>query len=152
MTRLDNANLASPDEKRPLLLLTKHPLMQLLVCEYHRRATHSGPKTMFALMARRYSLQLSAVKNVTYKCQDCRERTPIPVKYPQAALHENHLQVWMYAFHDTGMDHCGPFEVQRVKKVWALLLICLKTGVVHCEPVDTLSVNSHLNVLDRFVA
>jgi hypothetical protein len=103
-------------------------------------------------MARRYSLPLSAVKNVTYKCQHCRERTPIPVKYPQATLHENRLQAWTYAFHNTGMDHFGPFEVQRVKKVWALLLICLTTGAVHCEPVDSLSVDSHLNALDRFVA
>ncbi len=151
-TRLDNADFASPDEKRPLLLPLKHPLMQLLVPEYHRQATHSGPKTTFALMARRYSLPLSALKNVTYKCQHCRERTPIPVKYPQAALHENRLQVWTYAFHNPGMDHFGPFEVQRAKKVWALLLICLTTGAIHCELVDTFSVDSHLNALDRFVA
>jgi hypothetical protein len=48
-------------------------------------------------MARRYSLPLSAVKNVAYKCQHCRERTSIPVKYPQAALHKNRLQAWTYA-------------------------------------------------------
>jgi hypothetical protein len=58
----------------------------------------------------------------------------------------------MYAFYETGMDHFGPFEVQRAKKVWALLLICLTTSAVHCEPVDTLSVDSHRNALDRFVA
>jgi hypothetical protein len=50
------------------------------------------------------------------------------------------------------MDHFGPFEVRQAKKVWALLLICLTAGAVHCEPVDTLSVDSHLNALDRFVA
>jgi hypothetical protein len=84
VTRLDNAAFVSPDEKRPLLLPSKHPLTQLLVREYHWQATHSGPKTTFVWLARRYSLPLSAVKNVTYKCQHCRERTPIPVKYPQA--------------------------------------------------------------------
>jgi hypothetical protein len=92
VTRLDNAAFMSPDKKSPLLLQSKHPLTQLLVREYHRQLTHSGPKTTFALMARRYSLLLWAVKNVTYKCQHCRERTPIPVKYPQAAMHENGLQ------------------------------------------------------------
>ncbi len=152
VTRLDNGDFTSPDEKRPLLLPSKHPLTQLLVREYQRQATHSGPKTTFVLMVRCYSLPLSAVKNVTYKCQHCRERTPIPVKYPQAALHDNRLQVWTYAFYETGMDHFGPLEVQRAKKVWALLLICLTTGAIHCELVDTLSVNSHLNTLDRFVA
>jgi hypothetical protein len=49
------------------------------------------------------------------------------------------------------MDHFGPFEVQQAKKVWVLLLICLTTGGVHCEPVDSLSIDSHLNTLDRFV-
>jgi hypothetical protein len=150
VTRLDNAAFVSPDEKRPLLLPSKHPLTQLLVSEYHRQATHSGPKTTFVLMTRR--LSLSAVKNVTYKCQHCRERTPIPIKYPLAALHGNRLQAWTYAFHDLGMDHFGPFKVQRAKNVWALLLICLTTGAVHCKPVDTLSVDSHLNALDRFDA
>jgi hypothetical protein len=152
VTRLDNADFASPDEKRPLLLPSKHPLTQLLVREYHGRAGHHGPKTTFALMARRYSLPLSAVKNVTYKCQHCRERAPIPMKFPQAALHDNRLQAWTYAFHDMGMDHFGLFEVQSAKKVWGLLLICLTTGAVHLEPVDTLSVTSHLNTLDRFIA
>jgi hypothetical protein len=56
------------------------------------------------------------------------------------------------AFYETGMDHFGPFEVQQAKKVWVLLLICLRTGAVHCEPVDTLSIDSHLNALDRFFA
>ncbi len=51
-----------------------------------------------------------------------------------------------------GMDHFRPLEVQQANKVWALLLICLTTGAIHCEPVDTLSVDSHLNALDRFVA
>jgi hypothetical protein len=111
VTRLDNADFAIPDEKRPLLLPSKQPLTQLLVREYHRQAEHRGPKTMFALMARCYRLPLSAVKNVTYKWQHCRERTPISVKYPQAALHENRLQAWTYAFHNTGMDHFGLFEV-----------------------------------------
>jgi hypothetical protein len=152
VTRLDNATFVIPDERRPLLLPSKYLLTQLLAREYHRQATHSGPKRKFALMARRYSLPLSAVKNVTYKCMHCRERTPIPAKYPQAALHENRLQAWTYAFHDTGMDHFGPFEVQRAKKVWALLLICLTRGTVHCKSVYTLSVDSHLNALDIFVA
>ncbi len=152
VTRLDNADFASPDEKRRLLLPSKHLLTQLLVREYHRQATHSGPKTTFALMARRYSLQMSAVENVTYKCQHCQERTLIPVKYLQAALHKYHLQAWTHTVYETGMDHFGPYEVQRARKVWALLLICLTTGAVHCEPVDTLSVDSHLNALDRLVA
>ncbi len=66
-------------------------------------------------------------------------------------MHKNHLQAWTYAIYETGVDHFGPFKVQRPKKVWALLFICLTTGAVHCEPVDTLSVDSHLNALDRFV-
>jgi hypothetical protein len=152
VTQLDDTAFVSPDEKGPLLLPSKHQLTQLLVRDYHRQATHSGLKTTFALMARRYSLPLLAVKNVTYKCQHCRERTPIPVKYPQAALHENRLQVWTYAFHNTVMDHFGPFEVQRARKVWALLLICLTTGSIHCKLVDSLFIDSHLNVLDRFIA
>jgi hypothetical protein len=48
--RLDNADFASPDEKRLLLLPSKHPLTQLLVCEYHRQATHSGPKKEWVLL------------------------------------------------------------------------------------------------------
>jgi hypothetical protein len=69
VTRLDNAYFASPEEKRLLLLPPKHLLTRLLVQEYHPQAAHIGPKTTFALMARRYSLPLLAVKNNTYKCQ-----------------------------------------------------------------------------------
>jgi hypothetical protein len=152
ITRLDNADFVSTDKKRPLVLPSRHPLMQLLICEYHSQAGHHGKKITFALMARRYSLVLSAVAYVVYKCQHCRERAPIPVKYPQAALHPNRLQMWSYAFEITGMDHFGPFDVRRAKKVWGLLLICLTTGAVHLEPVDNLTVQGHLNALDRFIA
>jgi hypothetical protein len=102
-------------------------------------------------MARHYSLPLSAVAYIVYKCQHCRERAPIPVKYPQAALHPNQLQKWSYAFEVTGMDHFGPLDVQRAKKVWGLLLICLTTGAVHLEPFDNLTVQEHLNALGRFI-
>jgi hypothetical protein len=152
VTRLANANIVSHDEKNPIILPSKHPLTQLLIRDYHRQAGHHGSKTTLAMMARRYYVSLSAVANVVYKCQHCRERTPIPVKFPQAALHQNRLQVWGYAFENTGMDHFGPFEVKRAKKVWGLLLICLTTGAVHLEPVDTLTVEGHLNALDRFIA
>jgi hypothetical protein len=50
------------------------------------------------------------------------------------------------------MDHFWPFDVQRAKKVWGLLLICLTTGAVHLEPVDNLTVQGHLNAFDRFIA
>jgi hypothetical protein len=46
----------------------------------------------------------------------------------------------------------GPFDVQRAKKVWGLLLICLTTGAVHLEPVDNFTVQGHLSALDRFIA
>jgi hypothetical protein len=60
--------------------------------------------------------------------------------------------MWSYAFEITGMDHFGPFDVQRAKKVWKLLLSCLTTGAVHLEPVNNLNVQGHLNTLDRFIA
>jgi hypothetical protein len=126
-------------------------LTQLLVCKYHQQAMNSRPKKMCALMARRYSLLIWAVKNIIYNCQHCQERTSIPVKYPPAALHKNTLQAWTHAFHNTGIYHFGLFEARQAKKAWALLLICLRMGAVHCEPVDTLSVDSHLNLLDWFV-
>jgi hypothetical protein len=93
ITRLDNADFVSTDKKRPLVLPSRHPLTQLLIREYHCQAGHHGKKITFALMARRYSLPLSAIAYVVYKCQHCRERSPIPVKYPQAALHPNRLQM-----------------------------------------------------------
>jgi hypothetical protein len=49
----------------------------------------------------------------------------VSVKYPQAALHKNHLQAWTNAFCDTGMDHFESLEDQRARKVWGLLLIYL---------------------------
>jgi hypothetical protein len=152
ITRLENANFVSRDEKNPLVLPSKHPLTGMLIRDYHRQVGHHGSKTTFAAMARSYYVPFSAVSNVVYKCQHCRERTPIPVKFPQAALHENRLQMWGHAFESTGMDHFGPFEIQRSKKIWGLLLICLTTGAVHLEPVDSLTVSAHLNALDRFIA
>ncbi len=44
ITRLDNTNFTSTNEKRPLVLPSRHQLTQLLIREYHGQAGHHGKR------------------------------------------------------------------------------------------------------------
>ena len=152
VTRLSNAEFLSWEEKNPIILPPKHPATELLIRDYHVRVNHHGSKSTLAEMLRKYHLPHSAVRRIVFQCKPCRERQPVAVQCPQAPLHASRLAAWSYAFQETGMDHFGPLEINRKKKCWGLLLVCLTTKAVHIEVCQDLGVASWLNALDRFIA
>jgi hypothetical protein len=104
------------------------------------------------MLTKKYYLSANVVKSVVYKCEHCREKSPIQVKTLPAPLHFSRLQKGAAVFMMTGMDFFGPFVVAGGKKMWGLLLTCLTTRAVHLEAVEKLSVPAWINAFGRFVA
>ncbi|GBP12683.1 hypothetical protein EVAR_10327_1 [Eumeta japonica] len=72
-----------------------------------------------------------------------------------ADLPEERLAFRQRPFTHTGVDYFGPMEVtvgRRREKRWAALFICLTTRAVHMEVASSLSVDSMIMALRRFIA
>jgi hypothetical protein len=152
VTRFGAAECFSWEERNPILLTSRHLATALLVREYHHRVSHSGSRNTFAALCKKYHIPWNVVKNEVFRCQDCRERHPLPAQAPLGQLHPFRLQAWQHVFKKTGMDFFGPFVIKRGQKVWGLLFTCLTTRAVHIEPCPSLNVPTWLNAINRFVS
>ena len=58
-------------------------------------------------------------------------------------------------YESCGMDVCGPFPIKngcKTEKVWVLLLTCARYRAVHLETLDTMSTESLMMAITRFLA
>ncbi len=65
-----------------------------------------------------------------------------------------HLQLYKPAFHSSGVDYFEPLLVKigrRTKKRWGILFKCLTTKAVHLDLLPSMSTDSFLMALRRFI-
>ncbi len=70
-------------------------------------------------------------------------------------LTSTHLQLYKPAFPSCGMDCFSPFLIKicrRTEKRWGVLFKCLTTRAVHLDFLPSLSTDSFLMALRRFIA
>lgn len=158
--RLRNSDL-SYDEKYPILLPRKDPILNLLVEYHHKLNCHAGPDLLMALLRQKYWI-LSArnlIRNRIHKCMPCFRLRPKPT-FPEMADHRSCRVVQSAKpFIHTGTDYAGPFKVTitrgrgiRSTKAYVCLFVCMTTRAVHIELAGDLSTASFMGAFKRFLS
>ncbi|XP_004930224.2 uncharacterized protein LOC101738759 [Bombyx mori] len=158
--RLRNSDL-SYDEKYPILLPRKDPILNLLVEYHHKLNCHAGPDLLMALLRQKYWI-LSArnlIRNRIHKCMPCFRLRPKPT-FPEMADHRSCCVVQSAKpFIHTGTDYAGPFKVTitrgrgiRSTKAYVCLFVCMTTRAVHIELAGDLSTASFMGAFKRFLS
>ena len=130
----------------------------MVILKYHRQLLHAGAKhTLAAVRDQYWILQgRSAVQSCIRQCLICIHWEGGPFKTPPfAPFPKSLLQIDDKPFLYVGLDYLGPLLVnneQRLIKNWICLFTCLKIRAVHLELVETLSANSFLLCMRRFIA
>ncbi|XP_063541585.1 uncharacterized protein LOC134750352 [Cydia strobilella] len=155
--RIRTASQIRDEMKNPIVLDGKDPAVRLLVEHHHRRATHANTETVVNELRQDYHLLSlrSTVRNITYNCLFCRIRRakqfqPVTGDLPEARL-GHHKRPFTF----TGLDYFGPVQVsigRRREKRYVALYTCLVVRAVHLEIVDSLSTDSAIMSLRRFIA
>ena len=154
--RLKNSALCQT-AKCPAILPKKGRVVDLLIEDFHQRAGHEGRQHVMADISRSYWVlgANSAVRRVLSRCLSCRRRQRPPETQKMADLPEDRVRDGEKPFTRTGVDFFGNFYVKRGRshvKKYGVIFTCLATRAVHIEVADSLSTDSFLCALRRFVA
>ncbi|XP_055614645.1 uncharacterized protein LOC129760976 [Uranotaenia lowii] len=143
--------------KFPVILPKTHQVTVLLIDFYHRKYKHANFETVVnELRQIVYIPQArSRVKQVIKRCQYCRVYKTRPQVPRMAPLPTARLASYTRPFTYVGLDLFGPISVKIGRsstKRWIALFTCLTLRAVHVEVVFSLSTESCIMAIRRFIA
>ncbi|XP_055605770.1 uncharacterized protein LOC129753945 [Uranotaenia lowii] len=95
------------------------------------------------------------IKKVAKECPLCKLRKAVPHPPKMAVLPVVRLTPNIKPFTHTGIDYFGPLQVKQRRslvKRWVALFTCLTIRAVHVEVVHSLTTNSCILAIRRFIA
>ncbi|XP_062714039.1 uncharacterized protein LOC134290847 [Aedes albopictus] len=142
--------------RHPIILPRKHQVTELLVYRYHQQYRHGNAETVVNEIRQMYNIPRLrlVVKKVSRDCPFCKIRRARPAIPPMAPLPAARLAHHERAFTYTGVDYFGPLLVKLGRsnvKRWIALFTCLTVRAVHLEVAYTLSTESCISCVRRFV-
>ena len=95
------------------------------------------------------------MSSIKHECVVCRRFATAHVAAGMANLPTERLGSHQFPFCFVGVDYFGPFSVtvnRRTQKRWCFLFTCMTVRAVHLEVVSSMSTDSCLMAIFRFIA
>ncbi|XP_055613361.1 uncharacterized protein LOC129759847 [Uranotaenia lowii] len=155
-SRVGAAKNVASNLKFPVILPKDHYVTELIIHYYHRKYLHRNSETVVnELRQCFYISQLRpVVKRVTRRCQSCKVYKSEPQTPRMAPLPEARMASFTRPFSYVGLDLFGPVFVKIGRssvKRWVALFTCMTIRAVHVEVVHTLSTQSCIMSIRRFI-
>ena len=145
------------DSKHPIVLPCKNRTTELIIQDTHKNAGHEGRQHVLSDLRRKFwVLKANAeVRRVIGKCLGCRRRLGPPEAQKMAEFPDDRLQFRLPPFFTSGVDCFGPFYVKKGRgqmKRYGVIFTCMSVRAVHLEIVGSLSTDSFICALRRFMS
>ncbi|XP_062537628.1 uncharacterized protein LOC134205941 [Armigeres subalbatus] len=155
--RIGAAPYVPAEAKFPIILSKQHQITFVIVDWYHRRFRHANRETIFNEIRQRFEIAglRRLLDKVERACIFCRIAKATPRPPVMAPLPEMRLTAFIQPFTFTGLDYFGPVLVKVGRsnaKRWIALFTCLTVRAIHLEVVYSLSTESCIMAIQRFVA
>ena len=153
--RLEARN-CSYEMKHPVILPKRHHVVTLLIRHYHQLEAHAGWQHVLNIIRTKFWIVQggAAVKAVVGGCLECR-RVNAPIgEQLMAPLPEVRITTGWHPFDHIGLDYFGPLLVKRgrnIEKRFVCVITCLKSRAVHLEVAHSMTTDSFMLLLNRFV-
>ena len=154
--RLGKASI-SADARHPIILPSNSHFTKLVIRFYHLLAGHSGFNHTSSTLSQRFWIERGGyvIRNVLKECTTCQRQnaqvsTQLMADLPECRLDMNHAP-----FFHTGVDCFGVFSVKQGRslvKRYGCIFTCMTVRAAHLEVLHTLSTDSFISALRRFVA
>ncbi|CAL8068579.1 unnamed protein product [Orchesella dallaii] len=147
MNRKDKHDFISP-----IVLPKCHPMVDLLIRNFHLQYCHAGIQFVMSKLREKYWIIHSrrTVRKVLKKCIKCSrfnaQHTEVsPSSLPEARVMDSQ------PFQTTGVDLAGPLFLRDGGKAWIVLYTCAVYRCVLLDVVTSLIAEAFLGSLERFV-
>ncbi|XP_060801075.1 uncharacterized protein LOC106136136 [Amyelois transitella] len=155
--RIKAAEGIDPETRSPVLLDGHHPAVRLLIQSYHEKAGHANNALVINEIRQRFWIVglRNTIRSIVNKCILCKIRKAQPMNRIMGDLPPQRLAHHQRPFTYTGIDYFGPITVtigRRHEKRYVALLTCLTCRAIHLEIVHSLSSDSAIMALRRFIA
>ncbi|GBN32734.1 hypothetical protein AVEN_178946-1 [Araneus ventricosus] len=137
----------------PILLPSKHHVVDCLIREYHLKHSHAGIQTLIAIIREEVWIIAArrTIRSVVKKCVRCKRftakpPTTFPIQLPLDRVRD------AATFEVTGIDLCGPLILRSKTKAWVVLFTCAVYRCVHLEVVTSINTEYFIQALRRFIA
>lgn len=140
----------------PIILDHKHKFTHLLVMQHHIKNLHQGMDTVINHLREKFWVTKVRVlvRSVFKQCLSCKLRKPKLKPVEMGSIPKERSEKCEYPFTFTGIDYFGPIMVKvgrQYVKHWGALFTCLTVRGVHVELVPSLTTNSALMAISRFM-
>ncbi|XP_055936577.1 uncharacterized protein LOC129966192 [Argiope bruennichi] len=142
-----------PTFRFPILLPSKHDVIGKLIFEKHVELSHAGIQILMSSLRENYWILKSrkTIRQVIRNCVICQRFSSRPLEVASAPLPEDRVRD-AYVFEVVGVDLCGPLYLKNKSKCWAVLFTCAVYRAVHIDLVTSLSTDSFILALRRFIS
>ena len=142
--------------QHPIILPQASDAAILLVRYCHKNVGHLGLQTVLSVLRQKYWIVKanSLVRKVLRECLTCRKLHGRPCHTLMSDLPRDRVADQNPAFASTGIDYFGPFYVtlgRRQEKRYGVLFSCMASRAVHLEVAYSLSTDSFISALRRFM-
>ncbi|XP_060584000.1 uncharacterized protein LOC132740165 [Ruditapes philippinarum] len=145
------------ETKCPIILPKRHHLTTLMIRFSHESQGHVGVQQVLAATRTRYWIinGHSAVKQVVRNCVPCKRKNNPLCKQQMGPLLDEQITPDKPPFSFIGIDFFGPLMVKSGKsqvKRYGCIFSCLTSRAVHLEVTHSLSTDSFIAALQRFIS
>jgi len=143
-----------------IILPTNHHLTKLIVLAEHMRLLHAGPQLLIASLREKYWIPRikNVVKTIIHQCFICYKLKAQATQQLMGQLPSSRVQP-SRPFLTTGVDYAGPVSLRlgpprskNIIKGYIAIFVCFATKAIHIEVVTSLTTESFLAALRRFIA
>ena len=130
-------------------------LAERLVMHIHESFGHMSVDYVLSVIREKYWVVCKTVRKIVRRCIPCQKERKKPAKQRMSEVPEERLRQHEPAFSVTGTDCFGPFDVKYRRgtvKRYGVIFTCLTSRCIHIEKLDSLSTESLLMAMDRFMS
>ncbi|XP_055605754.1 uncharacterized protein LOC129753928 [Uranotaenia lowii] len=155
--RMEQAEHIPFDTKFPIILPKDNVITTRLLQFVHEQCGHGNKETVYNEVCQKFWIPKLrvAIQHIMRECMWCKVYRCKPEIPRMAPLPVQRLSAKLGPFSSVGIDHLGPLEVtvgRRKEKRWVAVFTCLAVRAVHMEIIYSLSTQSCLMAIRRFIS
>ena len=144
------------DVQHPIILPKRNTVTEMIIRHYHQIEGHASVAHLLVAIRSRFWIinGVASIKRVIKRCLLCQKQNAVVGRQQMAPLPPVRVESGWHPFTHVGLDYFGPIEVKRgrsTEKRYGCIITCLQSRAVHVDVAQSLTTDSFMMLLIRFI-